>query len=101
MKAEKTKAIILINEELNGFPDLFAFFPEMLEPNGMAVSYSITGEHSSCCLEYAEASRVASAEEAAPLIERLESIGYQLDIMASLEERKGILNYVRRSICGL
>lgn len=70
-----TKVKFLVHEEYKD--DLFAFFPEdVCDLDGNFTSYAHVGQHSGCCQEYADQSREATREEYLPLLQELESIGY-------------------------
>lgn len=76
--------IFLVNEDDYENKDTYAFFPNELYTIGnddLKTSYSHIGQHSSCHIDYAKESRLATVEEYTPLKEELESIGYVLNII--------------------
>lgn len=80
----KTKVIFLINET-NG--ELFAFFPEenyTTFSGDLKTSYAHLGQHSVCSISYAKESRKATKLEYSELKEELETIGYNLEMVETL-----------------
>ena len=64
--------------------NVFAFMPKELHNNSnpkLFTSYAHIGQHSSCCLEYANECKEATSIEYADLKKELESIGYNLNIL--------------------
>lgn len=58
--------------------DLFAFFVHSDEGGGHKLCYSHVGQHCGCCMEYVNESRLATLEEYEPLLQELDSIGYDV-----------------------
>jgi len=81
----KTKVKFLVDENVNPNlgPDIYAFFPTISNTTDQhtRLSYSRVGQHSQCCISYANESREATKGEYTPLQEELESIGYKLQIL--------------------
>ena len=76
----KTKVKFLINERLDN--DLIAYFPnDVADLKGNKTCYSQIGQHSACCIEYANECREATIDEFENLAKELKSIGYDLHIL--------------------
>lgn len=78
-----TDVIFLVNDNEDG-EDLFAFFPNEFhdrKSNDLRTCYSSVGQHSSCAVEYATESRLASLEEYSELQQELEDAGYNFNII--------------------
>ena len=82
----KTKVLFLVNEtdlvtEMDGV-DVYAFFPELDELGDCCLSYAHIGQHSACCWNYANESRLATENEYKDLYKELtELVGYDLEIV--------------------
>ena len=86
-----TKVQFLVNETDPKNPDLFAYFPEENYDNAgkFKTAYSHVGQHSSASPEYAKESRPATPEEYQDLKTELESLGYNLEVVNSVNEETG------------
>jgi hypothetical protein len=91
----KTDVLFLIEKPEGDLPcDVFAYFPnEKYYGDGetlaheysfdlrMRTCYAHIGQHSACHPNYASECKEASPDEFKPLMEELESIGYDLNIL--------------------
>lgn len=81
---ELTDVIFLLNDGEGG-DDLFAFFPNEYhnrDESDLRTCYSHTGQHSSCAVEYANESKLATVEEYSNLLKELEDSGYDFNIIS-------------------
>jgi len=86
----KTKVKFLIENPEGDLPcNVFAFFPDDRHNNSeptLFTSYAHFGQHSACCLEYANECREAKYNEYKDLLKELIEIGYNnLQIMNKQE----------------
>ena len=88
-----TEVLFLVNEKDPKDPDLFAYFPEENYDNKgiLKMGYSHIGQHSAVHPSYVDdvVSREATPKEYAPLKAELESLGYNLHVLNSMEETTG------------
>lgn len=79
----KTDVLFLIEKPEGDFTeDVFAYFPsEEFDLNGNKGAYCHIGQHHSCSPDYASECKEASPDDFKPLMEELESIGYNLNIL--------------------
>ena len=82
-----------INEEGNEQP--LALFPHnVADLRGNVTCYAHTGQHSAADYDYTmKKSRPASYEEYEPLIEELQSIGYELEVIKRRNYNKYLESY--------
>jgi hypothetical protein len=79
------KADVLFLWERDEPKDVFAYFPQdmdyTLQNPDLRGCYAHIGQHSACHPDYARECKEASPDEFKPLMEELESIGYDLNIL--------------------
>ena len=75
---KKPDKVLFLYNECND--DLFAYFPNItMNNNGDKLCYSQIGQHSGCCVEYANESIKATKEEVQPLFNELVGVGYNIE----------------------
>jgi len=80
----KTEVKFLIEKPEGDFKcDVFAFFPKEKYNNqqGMFTCYAHIGQHSSCHIDYANECKKATKKQYEPLLQELESLGYNLNVI--------------------